>query len=608
MLSILTKLHSDEIEVVSKQKKRARTLAQSYGDLVETNTSRFLVDLVGEDKLTRIANNFLELLGTCVTIHEINGDYALRIISSDYCRFLDEASRRLCDTDDNRKALESGIWHCHESCWTEASGPCMAKGKPIDIECRGGIRIYAVPIWVEGEIAGSMSFGYANPPEDLNKLKETSERYSVSANELQKRVNRHQTASPLLVNVAKNYLETCAMLIGTLAERKKTEKTLRDSKEKFRSIFENTKDGIIWVASGTGFIINCNKAAETLLGRTRAEIIGHQQMTIHPHENVEYYTRMLQAFATHDEDTCQAEVITKSGETKTVNVVASTIAIGNESIIQEIFQDRTEVAKMEDTLRHYSAHLEELAKQRSEKLLEAERVAAIEDVARVVSYDLQNSLRIIMRSVSLGREKMDSVPRPIRSYVKKAGAWEIVGNIKEQVDYINKIVSDLHDYTRPLEPELVRTEVRQLIENVLSTMKLPKTVQVSITIEDGFPKLMLDPKMMRQVFADLITNAIEAMPKEGKIAIEASMKENVAYIRIRDTGVGVPKDILNKIFLPLFTTKPSGTGFGLPVCKRLVEIHGGSIMVNSLEEKGSTFTVKLPLKRDSRLDGTKTRM
>jgi PAS domain S-box-containing protein len=564
--------------------------------------------LVGEDKLTRVANNFLELVGTCVTIHEKNGDYALRIISSDYCRFLDEASRRLCDTDDNRKALESGTWHCHESCWTEASGPCIATGKPIDIECRGGIRIYAVPIWVEGEIAGSMSFGYGNPPEDLKKLKEISERYSVSANELQKRVNRRQTASPLLVNVAKNYLETCAMLIGTLAERKKREKALRDSEEKFRLIFENTKDGIIWVAPGTGLIINCNKAAETLLGRTRAEIIGHQQATIHPHEKAEYYTRMLKAFAAHDEDTCQAEVTTKSGETKTVNVIASTIAIGDESIIQEIFEDRTELMQMEGALRHYSSHLEELAKQRSEKLLEAERVAAIEEMARVVSYDLQNSLRIIMRSVSLAREKMDSVPRPIRSYVKKAGAWEIVGNIEEQVDYMNKIVSDLHDYTRPLEPKLVKTEFRQLIENTLSTAKVPETVQVSTTIEDGFPKLMLDAKMMQQVFADLITNAIEAMPKGGKIVIEASKKENVAYIRMRDTGVGIPKDILNKIFLPLFSTKPGGTGFGLPVCKRLVEIHGGSIVANSAPDKGSTFTVKLPLKRDSRLDGTKIRM
>ena len=583
-------------------------LVQSYGDLVEINTSRFLVDLVGEDKLTRVANNFLELVGTCVTIHEKNGDYALRIISSDYCRFLDEASRRLCDTDDNRKALESGTWHCHESCWTEASGPCIATGKPIDIECRGGIRIYAVPIWVEGEIAGSMSFGYGNPPEDLKKLKEISERYSITASELQKTVSRHQTCSPLLVNVTKNYLETCAMLIGTLAERKKTEKTLRDSEEKFRLIFENTKDGIIWVAPRTGLIINCNKATETLLGRTRAEIIGHQQATIHPHEKAEYYTRMLKAFAAHGEDNCQAEVTTKSGETKTVNVIASTIAIGDESIIQEIFEDRTELMQMEGALRHYSSHLEELAKQRSEKLLEAERVAAIEEMARVVSYDLQNSLRIIMRSVSLAREKMDSVPRPIRSYVKKAGAWEIVGNIEEQVDYMNKIVSDLHDYTRPLEPKLVKTEFRQLIENTLSTAKVPETVQVSTTIEDGFPKLMLDAKMMQQVFADLITNAIEAMPKGGKIVIEASKKENVAYIRMRDTGVGIPKDILNKIFLPLFSTKPGGTGFGLPVCKRLVEIHGGSIVANSAPDKGSTFTVKLPLKRDSRLDGTKIRM
>jgi signal transduction histidine kinase len=181
--------------------------------------------------------------------------------------------------------------------------------------------------------------------------------------------------------------------------------------------------------------------------------------------------------------------------------------------------------------------------------------------------------------------------------VKKAGGWQIFEGVEEQVDYIKKIVRDLHDYTRPLEPKLVKIELRQLIEDALSTTKVPDTVEVSITIEHGLPKLMVDPEMMQQVLTDLISNAIEAMPKGGKIAIQASKKEGAICIRIRDAGVGIAKDILNKIFLPLFTTKPGGTGFGLPVCNRLVEIHGGSIIVDSVPDKGSTFTVKLPLRR-----------
>ena len=79
--------------------------------------------------------------------------------------------------------------------------------------------------------------------------------------------------------------------------------------------------------------------------------------------------------------------------------------------------------------------------------------------------------------------------------------------------------------------------------------------------------------------------------------IGASRKLGAAYITVRDTGVGVPKEILDKLFLPLFTTKPKGTGFGLPICKRIVEGHGGSIMVESKLNLGTTFTVRLPLRR-----------
>jgi signal transduction histidine kinase len=104
--------------------------------------------------------------------------------------------------------------------------------------------------------------------------------------------------------------------------------------------------------------------------------------------------------------------------------------------------------------------------------------------------------------------------------------------------------------------------------------------------------------MMRRVFTNLVTNALQAMPEGGQLTITASQPEEVVLISVQDTGVGIPEEDLPKLFHPLYTTKAKGVGLGLAVCQRLVEAHGGSITVESQVGRGSTFTVKLPVRRE----------
>ena len=120
-------------------------------------------------------------------------------------------------------------------------------------------------------------------------------------------------------------------------------------------------------------------------------------------------------------------------------------------------------------------------------------------------------------------------------------------------------------------------------------------MKVSIVTEEDFPKLTLDPILMQRVFSNLITNAVQAMPNGGQLTINASKKGETALIMVEDTGLGIPDENLPKLFTPLFTTKAKGQGFGLPVCKRMVEAHDGTITVKSKVGKGSTFTVEIPL-------------
>jgi len=171
--------------------------------------------------------------------------------------------------------------------------------------------------------------------------------------------------------------------------------------------------------------------------------------------------------------------------------------------------------------------------------------------------------------------------------------------IGEQVDYMNKIVSDLQEYARPVEPELVPVDLGQIVHDVLSVMNIPQEVQASVVIEDDLPKLMVDPTLIKRVFVNLITNALQAMPAGGRLTIKASRTGKEAHIGIQDTGVGISQDNLDRLFQPLFTTKAKGQGFGLAVCKRLIEAHGGSIIAESRFGEGSTFTVKIPFRKEA---------
>lgn len=250
---------------------------QPYGDLVSLNPGGPLLSAVGRDGLEEAARDHMDLLQSSSAVFETNGDYAMGIFTSGWCRFLDNASRKLAPTADNREALRSGQWHCHESCWTEASRVSIEKGCPVDVECRGGIRLYSIPIMADGEIAGSINFGYGNPPESEERLREIAETYQVSVDDLREQAAAHPRRAPWVVELAKRRLHTTARLLGETVARRRVQDRLeakeaeaREVSDRLNAALESTNDSIFSVDGDWRFVY--------LNGNARRQISGGRQL------------------------------------------------------------------------------------------------------------------------------------------------------------------------------------------------------------------------------------------------------------------------------------------------------------------------------------------
>ncbi len=257
------------------------------------------------------------------------------------------------------------------------------------------------------------------------------------------------------------------------------------------------------------------------------------------------------------------------------------------------FVDIDRLKQGEAKLRARSEHLEDLVEERSRMLSNATRLAAIGETAGMVGHDLRNPLQTIINTIHLAKEAMkaNSASTP----EKDPRVESALETIREQADFMNKIVSDLQDYAKQAKPTFVEYDMQRLINDSLSSTPVPKSVQVSSSVETGFPKLSVDPGLLRRAFTNIITNALQAMPDGGKLKIRAWTSQNIAAVSFQDTGIGIPEDVKTKMFSPLFTTREKGVGLGLAVTKRLIESHKGEIKVFSKMGEGTTLTVELPL-------------
>jgi len=176
---------------------------------------------------------------------------------------------------------------------------------------------------------------------------------------------------------------------------------------------------------------------------------------------------------------------------------------------------------------------------------------------------------------------------------------EMLDLIEENVEYSNKIVNDLLDFSREIHLQLTRVSIKSMIEETLAKTKIPKKIEV-LDLTRDVPKVFVDADRIKRVFENLVKNAIESMPKGGKLEIKSERVNGNLQITFLDTGIGISPQNLQKLFTPMFTTKAKGVGLGLAICKRIIDAHRGTINIKSEEETGTCVTVIVPIKKKTK--------
>jgi two-component system sensor histidine kinase HydH len=232
-------------------------------------------------------------------------------------------------------------------------------------------------------------------------------------------------------------------------------------------------------------------------------------------------------------------------------------------------------------------------KRLEEKVRRSEKLAAVGKLAAGVAHEIRNPLSSIRGFAQFLRHALADRPKD-REYA------EIM--VKE-VDRMNRVVTDLLTFARPLEAELAPTDLQELLEHVLRLVNADaqgRGVEIHKNISENLPAIDLDANQVTQCLLNLTLNALQALDAGGSIEVGATMAADYSklLIWVEDDGSGIPAVDLDKVFDPFFTTREQGTGLGLAIVHTIVENHNGEIRVQSPvpeKNKGARFTISIPI-------------
>jgi signal transduction histidine kinase len=222
----------------------------------------------------------------------------------------------------------------------------------------------------------------------------------------------------------------------------------------------------------------------------------------------------------------------------------------------------------------------------SQRQQRSDRLAAIGQVAGGVAHELRNPLNVVQTSIYYLMNTRTPNPEKVRQHLER---------IERQIGLADRVITALSDFARLPVPELHPIGLEATMKEVLELNQLPEQIKVTLDLPASLPAVLGDSRQLQIVFGNLIRNARDAMqPNGGSLAVSAEAKGGYVAVTFADTGGGIPRENLDRIMEPLYSTKARGIGLGLAITRSIIDKHGGQLQVASELGVGSRFTVRLP--------------
>lgn len=240
----------------------------------------------------------------------------------------------------------------------------------------------------------------------------------------------------------------------------------------------------------------------------------------------------------------------------------------------------------------HARRMQRRARDSERRARDAEHLAYVGTLTGGLAHEIRNPLSTLNLNLQLLREDIDrpgaeTDPRLLRR----------LDTLEHEVVHLQEILDNFLKFAGKHEVRLAVQPVAPVIEDLVSFYRdrlQQSSIQVRTSVADGLPPAAIDPSRLKQAVANLLLNAEAAMPRGGELMIAAEPYRRGVCIHVTDTGTGIPREELDKIFAPYYSTRPGGTGLGLPTVRRIVQEHGGTLEVHSDPGRGTRFSICLP--------------
>jgi len=433
--------------------------------------------------------------------------------------------------------------------------------------------------WQIADVVGQAIADNVSPGERSHVASREDRALSGEPQRYETRIVNHLTGEERDVAVSSGPFRMSGEIIGTVAtlrditDRKSAQDTLARSEARYRHLVESASDAIVTL-DANGRFTTVNHAAENISGYKREELVGQWFAPMLPDDDLPKALAHFQQALAGETGLFESQFYRKDGEVRTISITYSTPQKDEEVLC--LIRDVTDQKMLQ------------------EQLIQSEKMSAIGQLVSGVAHELNNPLAGISAFAQLLLAEKRFPPD------QRTAAETIYSEARRA----SRIVQNLLTFARQHKAEKVPTEINQVLDDTLELRGYElrvRGIDVRREYDDSLPDTMADAHQLQQVFLNLITNAEQAMEqREGhhhRLTVRTRRNSDSIRIEVEDTGAGIPANLIERIFNPFFTTKPtgSGTGLGLSISLGIVREHEGRIWAENPPQAGARFVVEVPI-------------